>query len=68
MSERRAEDGWIAWSGGKRPIDTDTRVEVSLRNGLSNEGRAYQFEWRHGHGAFSYECDDDIIAYRVVSA
>ncbi|QWY83278.1 hypothetical protein [Rhizobium phage RHph_X2_25] len=59
--------GWQPWEGGDNmPVPQGAFVKVLLRNGLNNEGRASLFVWQHGKGAFAYENDDDIVAYRVI--
>lgn len=57
---------WIEWSGGPCPVEGGVRVSIRLRcGGLAVDGDAGIFNWRHGGGAFAYENDDDIIAYRI---
>ena len=55
-------DGWIQWSGGECPVDSDEIVEVKFRNANQyqfNSDRAGDFYWAHtGSNA-------DIIAYRL---
>lgn len=55
-------DGWIEWTGGKCPVDSDTIVDVKYRKPdryLFNSDRAGDFYWSHeGFGC-------DIIAYRL---
>lgn len=55
-------DGWIQWSGGDCPVDSDTIVEVKYRKPSPlhfNNDRAGDFNWSHdGVGG-------DIIAYRL---
>lgn len=55
-------DGWIQWSGGECPVDSDAIVEVKFRNpslNKFNNDRAGDFGWSHdGFGS-------DIIAYRL---
>jgi hypothetical protein len=64
MSERRSEDGWIEWAGGKRPVDGETLVEVKLRDGTVYDDTGEELAWSHDrHREFA---DTDIIAYRVV--
>ena len=53
-----ADDGWIPWAGGERPVDTI--VEVKLRNGGIIMNFACTYDWRHINDPV------DIIAYRVV--
>lgn len=66
MSERRAEDGWIEWAGGKQPIGDDVLIEVKLRDGTIYNDTGSELAWSHDrHRKYA---DTDIIAYRVVSA
>lgn len=55
-------DGWINWTGGDCPVDSDAIVEVKFRNPSRNKfnnDRAGDFYWAHtGSNA-------DIIAYRL---
>lgn len=55
-------DGWIQWSGGECPVDSDAIVEVKYRKPVPyqfNNDRAGDFNWSHdGFGG-------DIIAYRL---
>lgn len=64
--EPKAETGvWIAWSGGDRPVDGSTMVEVRFAGGGENVGWADQFsqdQWR-GRGKHQH----DIVGYRVIS-
>ena len=53
-----ADDGWISWTGGERPVDTI--VEVKLRNGGTLMNFACIYDWRHVNDPV------DIVAYRVV--
>ena len=53
-----ADDGWIPWAGGERPVDTI--VEVKLRNGGIIMNFACIYDWRHINDPV------DIVAYRVV--
>ena len=53
-----ADDGWIPWEGGERPVDTI--VEVKLRNGGTLMNFACIYDWRHMNDPV------DIVAYRVV--
>lgn len=59
-----ASDGWIQWSGGECPVDSDAIVEVRYWNQNQNQyrynnDRAGDFEWSHT-GSYG-----DIIAYRL---
>lgn len=55
-------DGWINWTGGDCPVDSDAIVEVKFRDPSRNKfnnDRAGDFTWSHdGFGG-------DIIAYRL---
>ena len=55
-------NGWIQWSGGECPVDSDAIVEVKYRKPNPyqfNNDRAGDFYWAHdGFGG-------DIIAYRL---
>jgi len=56
-----ADDGWVEWAGGKRPVDSTTLIEVRFRNGQQYLSPAiHHYEWRH------FDKWSDIIAYRVV--
>lgn len=58
---------WIAWNGGKRPVDRDCRVDIKYReddtscNCTPSGLTAKNYAWLHDGG------DDDIIAYRILS-
>ena len=55
-------NGWIQWSGGECPVDSDAIVEVKYRKPNPyqfNNDRAGDFTW--SHDGF----DGDIIAYRL---
>ena len=55
-----ADDGWVEWSGGARPVAPDQRVLVCLRNGNSiGPEQAYLLSWFHNGFA------GDIMRYRV---
>lgn len=52
-------DGWVEWGGGSgKP--TDVVVDVRYRDGITDVGWAYIFNWEHRKAA------DDIIAYRAI--
>jgi hypothetical protein len=54
-------DGWIAWEGGKCPVDGDIVVECRLYNtGITNPKAAKDFRWTRANFA------GDIVAYRPV--
>lgn len=53
---------WVQWHGGKCPVDLDTVVEVTMRDGTTERDRAGDYNWRH------YSDDPaDIVLYRVVN-
>lgn len=55
--------GWIAWSGGKCPVDKKTIVDVKFRNGTERSGHyAKAWSWEHR----SLTEGGDIVAYRLV--
>lgn len=55
---------WIEWSGGDRPVDGSTMVEVRFAGlGGENVGWADQFSQDQWRGRAKH---DDIVAYRVV--
>ena len=66
-------DGWIQWYGGDCPVPAGTMVRVRFRNGNEHEGPAlnswctYQGLWRIGIEDDLAPCDEDIIAYRIIS-
>lgn len=52
-------DGWREWHGGKRPVATDARVDVVLRNKEEvHDTEAGFLLWSHAGS------DDDIVAWR----
>ena len=54
-----ADDGWVEWNGGNRPVAAHCEVEIVCREGGVNVACAYHFEWTHtGHST-------DIVRYRV---
>jgi len=56
------DDGWIAWDGGKCPVELDDRVEVRLRSGKQKVDRADWFIW----GVYpAMPHAGDIMAYRI---
>jgi hypothetical protein len=59
---------WIDHDGIRCPLPDDTAVEVRLRYGGLNRREAGLFIWKWNplRGAFGYERDDDIVAYRVI--
>jgi hypothetical protein len=58
-----ANDGWVTWSGGNRPILSGFRFEYFTRNGELHGPMTCpeQLDWTH-QGVLS-----DIISYRVLS-
>lgn len=53
------DDGWCEWHGGKRPVATDARVDVVLRNKEEvHDTEAGFLLWSHAGS------DDDIVAWR----
>ena len=61
-----ADDGWIPWEGGERPVTHNTTVEVRLRNGWEGDLLASKWRWHHATQESSDVKGLDIIAYRVV--
>jgi len=57
---------YIAWRGGKCPVDPDTRVDVIFRclnmDNDNDQHDAGRWIWEHK----SYGDDYDIIAYRIL--
>ena len=53
-----ADDGWIPWAGGGRPVDTI--VVVKFRSGGIGMDHACIYNWRHINDPV------DIVAYRVM--
>lgn len=60
--QQTSDDSWIAWNGGERPVDGETRVEVRFRNNSrdANVARGYRWNWEN------MSKHVDIIAYRVI--
>lgn len=59
-AERRL-DGWIKWSGGKRPVGKDVRVEVRFRdNATAVATESDHWVWQHDGSS------GDIVEYRVI--
>ena len=52
-----ANDGWIPWEGGERPVDTG--VVVKFRSGGIGAHHARNYDWRHVNDPV------DIVAYQV---
>ena len=55
-----ADDGWIPWAGGERPVERGDVVRVKAKNGEIDTDKAHFYDWHHTGSAF------DIVAYRVV--
>jgi len=56
-------DGWREWHGGKRPVATDAKVDVVLRNKEEvHDTEAGFLLWSHAGS------DDDIVAWRHARA
>jgi hypothetical protein len=55
-------DGWVEWNGASDPCDDTIGgfVEVKFRCGVTDNGRASKWYWKHDN------CALDIIAYRVI--
>lgn len=59
-----AEEGWVRWTGGKRPdLPLDTVVQVRFRPGQVSPDRCRVEDWFWEHD----RSDSDIVAYRVVT-
>lgn len=58
----KADDGWIKWSGGDRPVSKPVKVEVQYRNGTTEIELSGDIAWWHG----GQDVEWDIIAYRIV--
>ena len=54
-------DGWIQWTGGECPVDPESEVEIRLRDGDVNKGKAGVWFWLHD----MCHADRNIIAYRL---
>lgn len=59
--DRQKRGEWKRHRGGKRPVDSDVKVECRMRNGDVETFGAGGFIWDH-NGA-----EDDIMSYRVIS-
>jgi hypothetical protein len=57
-------EGFTPWSGRKRPVQENTKVEVLLRSGEKSKAEAGYFTWHHMPKIANG--DQDIVAYRVV--
>jgi hypothetical protein len=66
--EAKYGKGWKPWGGGECPVEPDTKVEVLLREDLTEghkpsvPAEAYYYQWNH-QGS-----DDDIVFYRPAQA
>lgn len=58
---------WIEWRGGCCPVPADTIVEVTFRDGKTDQDRAGDFYWPHEPPS-PYTVVRQIIRYRVVYA
>lgn len=57
--ELQADDGWIDRESAETPARSSQSVEVRLRCGMENRGRAGSFSWGIN------DADTDIVAYRL---
>ena len=55
-----ADDGWIPWEGGRRPVGSEVVVTARFRFGGQITNPAKALRWFHAYD------EGDIIAYRVV--
>lgn len=59
-----AENEWIDWNGGERPVDVFVRVSVRFRNGTQyDDNAACYWSWQWMTGNMSSE----IVAYKVLN-
>lgn len=67
-ADKGDSDGWIEWSGGKRPIAGDVRIEVRYGDGKQDDCRTFgpAGSWGPGWGT-TCQFKNRITAYRVVS-
>lgn len=54
-----ADDGWVEWNGGNRPVAAGCEVEIVCRDGSTRDACARIFDWLH-RGE-----EGDIVRYRV---
>ena len=54
-----ADDGWIEWHGGDRPVAAHCEVEIGFRERYTAKGPAGNIKWEH------FGRDSDIVRYRV---
>ena len=54
-----ADEGWIEWKGGDRPVVAGVIVDTKWRNGTIYTDNAACFGWDHISEQY------DIIAYRI---
>ena len=57
-----ADDGWIPWEGGRRPVGSEVVVTARFRFGERITSPAKALRWFHAYD------EGDIIAYRVVKS
>jgi len=60
FEQQERGDGWIEWSGGKRPVLSGKQVEVKFRGGEGCIALSGELDWR------DTESCGDIIAYRII--
>jgi len=53
---------WIKYHGEKCPVDGNTLIDVTLRNGKEFTGKAESFYWDNS----ILEIEDEINFYRIV--
>ncbi len=57
------EDSWETWNGGECPVSQRDYVQIQLRDGYENEGKAGDFRWQY----LDEDPDEaDIVKYKVV--
>lgn len=63
-----ADETWIAWGGGERPVPRETLVDIRLRcGGKVPSVKADWVDWRWvGVPGSDSEGASDIVAYREV--
>jgi len=68
IQEPKAEDGWIEWKGGKRPVPPMTEIEVKYGDGQPDGCRTHGTanSWTQGWANNGGNRKNDIVAYRVV--
>ena len=50
IATKPADDGWVEWNGGNRPVAAHCEVEIVCREGSANVACAYHFDWTHTQG------------------